>query len=341
MAEKRRRSTGKSTLADVARLVGVSTMTASRALRIPEKVSPDIRDKIDAAVAELGYVPNLQARSLASASSRLVTMVVPSFATPGCSAVSEALQSMLRPQGYSMMLTEANHSAAEESKLIEMLLSYNPAAMVHFSFDSTADAHRLLSQSGLPVIDIGGVHEDSPGISVGVDYAKAIRQLVQKLLSSGYRHPGLLCTQTHNTIFHQLLSGWHSGMLSMNHSPHRVVTSPLQPSFATGHRLLAEIRLTWPELDVLICTTEEVACGAVMACHAAGIAIPDQLAIACIGGGELSAVCSPPLTTVALPFEEMGRIAGNRLLAALNGDEPPLCNELNTTLKMRASTGRL
>ena len=340
MAEKRRRSTGKRTLADVARLVGVSTMTASRALRMPEKVSADIREKIDAAVIELGYVPNVQARNLASASSRLVTMVVPSFATPGCAAVSEALQEVLRPQGYNMMLAEANHSAAEESELIEMLLSYNPAAMVHFNFDNASDAHRLLSNSGLPVIDIGGVHHDSTGISVGVDYAKAIRQLVQNLVDRGYRNLGLLCTQTNSTVFRQLLNGWHSGMLAMNQAPHRVVTSPKPPTFATGHALLAEIRLTWPELDVLICTTEEVACGAIMACHAAGIAIPSQLAIASIGGGQLSAVCSPPLTSVALPYEEMGRMAGKRLLAALNGDEPPVFNELPVTLKMRASTGK-
>lgn len=341
MAEKRRRSTGKSTLADVARLVGVSTMTASRALRMPEKVSLDIREKIEAAVAELGYVPNVQARNLASASSRLITMVVPSFATPGCAAVSEALQQVLNPRGYHVMLAEADYSTAKESELIEMLLSYNPAAIVHFSFDNTADAHRLLSHSGLPVMDIGGVHRESAGISIGVDYAKAIRLLVQHLVESGYRHPGLLCTQTNSTIFRQLLNGWHSGMLALNQSPHRVVSSPLSASFAVGHSLLPEIRMTWPELDVLICTSDEVACGTMMACHAAGIAVPSQLAVASIGGGPLSAVCSPPLTTVALPYEEMGALAGKRLLAALDGDEPTIFNELPAILKPRASSGRL
>ncbi|WP_380182506.1 LacI family DNA-binding transcriptional regulator [Kalamiella sp. sgz302252] len=340
MTEKRRRSTGKSTLADVARLVGVSTMTASRALRMPEKVSSDIREKIDAAIAELGYVPNVQARNLASASSKLITMVVPSFVTPGCAAVSEALQAILRPQGYNVMLAEANHSAAGENELIEMLLSYNPAAMVHFSFDNAEAAHRLLGNSGLPVIDIGGVHHDSAGISVGVDYAKAMRLLVQTLVEKGFRHPGLLCTQTSNTLFRQLLSGWHSGMLAHNLSPHRVVTSPLPPGFAAGHALLPDIRLTWPEIDVLICTTEEVACGAIMACHAAGIAVPSQLAVAGIGSGQLSAVCSPPLTTVALPYDEMGKLAGKRLLAALQGEEPPVWNELPVELKLRASTGK-
>jgi transcriptional regulator with XRE-family HTH domain len=77
--EKRRKNTGKITLAEVAKLVGVSTMTVSRALRMPEKVNPELRTRIEAAVSELGYVPNLQARSLASADSTLVMGVVPFF----------------------------------------------------------------------------------------------------------------------------------------------------------------------------------------------------------------------------------------------------------------------
>ncbi|RCJ54988.1 LacI family DNA-binding transcriptional regulator, partial [Klebsiella pneumoniae] len=66
---KKRRSTGRVTLADVAQLAGVGTMTVSRALRTPEQVSDKLREKIEAAVSELGYLPNLAASSLASASS--------------------------------------------------------------------------------------------------------------------------------------------------------------------------------------------------------------------------------------------------------------------------------
>ncbi|WJV62693.1 LacI family DNA-binding transcriptional regulator [Pectobacteriaceae bacterium CE70] len=340
MREKRRRSTGKSTLADIARLVGVSAMTASRALRVPEKVSPALREKIEAAVAELGYVPNLAASGLASATSRLIIMVVPSFAIPGCAAVSGALQAVLKPYGYNMMVVEANHSSAGESQLIEMLLSYNPAAMVHFNFDNAEDSRRLLVNSGLPVLEVGGVNHETIGVSVGVDYAQAVKALIQMLADTGFRHIGLLCTQISNTIFKQIMNGWHSGMLGMNQSPHRVVTTPHPPTFTTGHQLLPEIRMTWPELDVLICTTDEVACGSMMACHAGGIAIPSQLAIASIGGGNLSAVCSPPLTTIALPYEAMGKLAGEQLLAVLQGDDVEPYHELPAQLIIRASTGK-
>jgi DNA-binding LacI/PurR family transcriptional regulator len=81
--EKRRKGTGKITLTEVAEFVGVSAMTVSRALRMPEKVNPDLRDRIDAAVSQLGYVPNLQARNLASVHSDLILAVVPTFSSPG------------------------------------------------------------------------------------------------------------------------------------------------------------------------------------------------------------------------------------------------------------------
>lgn len=80
---RKRRSTGKVTIADVAQLAGVGTMTVSRALRTPEQVSDKLREKIEAAVHELGYMPNLAASALASASSHTIAMVVPNLAEAG------------------------------------------------------------------------------------------------------------------------------------------------------------------------------------------------------------------------------------------------------------------
>ncbi|WP_437616620.1 LacI family DNA-binding transcriptional regulator [Erwinia sp. V71] len=134
MEGKRRPGTGKSTLADVAKRVGVSAMTVSRALRAPEKVSDSLREKIQQVIAELGYVPNLAASALASASSRLITLVVPSLKTPGCSVIYHTLQQQLLPQGYNILLSEADNANSRGSELIETLLAYNPAAIVQGGF---------------------------------------------------------------------------------------------------------------------------------------------------------------------------------------------------------------
>lgn len=106
---RKRRSTGKVTIADVAQLAGVGTMTVSRALRTPEQVSDKLREKIEAAVHELGYMPNLAASALASASSHTIAMVVPNLAEAGCSEMFAGLQQILQPAGYQIMLAESQH----------------------------------------------------------------------------------------------------------------------------------------------------------------------------------------------------------------------------------------
>ena len=127
---RKRRSTGKVTIADVAQLAGVGTMTVSRALRTPEQVSDKLREKIEAAVHELGYMPNLTASALASASSHTIAMVVPNLAEAGCSEMFAGLQQALQPAGYQIMLAESRHRLDQEEKLLETLLASNIAAAI-------------------------------------------------------------------------------------------------------------------------------------------------------------------------------------------------------------------
>lgn len=106
---KKRRSTGRVTLADVAQLAGVGSMTVSRALRTPEQVSDKLREKIEEAVSQLGYLPNQAASSLASASSNTIAMIVPSLSEAGCAEMFAGLQKVLQPAGYQIMLAESQH----------------------------------------------------------------------------------------------------------------------------------------------------------------------------------------------------------------------------------------
>jgi DNA-binding LacI/PurR family transcriptional regulator len=338
MKAKQRRNSGKSTLADVAKMTGVSTMTVSRVLREPEKVSPQVREKIEAAISELGYVPNLAASNLASSTSRLVTMVVPSMSTPGCAEFSEALYQVLKPKGYNVILAEDHYTAADESKLIEMMLSYNPAAMVMYDFDCSEESNNLLLKSTIPVVQVGATLATPIGINIGTNYGLAIKQLINALALKGYRNIALLCAAHEHHIVQQILSGWHLSILSLNQSPHRVVSSSLPPTVQTGQRLLPDILLNWPELDLLICTSDELASGAIAACHKKGISVPAQLAIAGLGDGDIAQICSPSLTTVAIPYRPMGTQTGKHILAALQGDDVEESVMLPSTLMLRGST---
>lgn len=338
--EKRRKGTGKITLAEVAELVGVSTMTISRALRTPEKVNPELRRRIDAAVTQLGYVPNLQARSLASVRSDLILVVAPAFSSSGFLALSESLQSVLAEQGYTVMLAETGHHGLSNQKALEKILAYNPAAIVLFNIDTVESLTQHFASVDLPVLETGALNRASAGVSVGVDYSRAVQQVVKHLANLSLKNIALLCHPANTTRSHQILSGWNSAMLALNRSPHRVVTTHLPATIDTGITLFKDMMTTWGDLDALICTSEEIACGCMMACHSAGLNVPNTLSVASMGGEALSQACSPALTAIEFPWRDMGVQAGRVLVDLLNGVPVDRFTELPATLKVRASTSR-
>ncbi len=182
---KKRRSTGRVTLADVAQLAGVGSMTVSRALRTPEQVSDKLREKIEEAVSQLGYLPNQAASSLASASSNTVAMIVPSLSEPGCAEMFAGIQKVLQPAGYQIMLAESQHRIEREEKLLETLLSYNLAAAILLTVEHSANVRQWLDNLTIPVLEIGALTDSPIDMNIGIDNVEAMFQLTQTVVGEG------------------------------------------------------------------------------------------------------------------------------------------------------------
>ncbi|EPE1887553.1 LacI family DNA-binding transcriptional regulator [Escherichia coli] len=311
---RKRRSTGKVTIADVAQLAGVGTMTVSRALRTPEQVSDKLREKIEAAVYELGYMPNLTASALASASSHTIAMVVPNLAEAGCTEMFAGLQHVLQPAGYQIILAESRHRLEQEEKLLETLLASNIAAAILLSVEHNSTVRHLLKNASIPVIEIGAIRTDPIDINIGIDNVAAMFELTDMLVQRGYQNIGLLCANQEQWIFQQHLQGWYKAMLRHHMSPNRVINAALPPVFSTGASQLPEFLLAWPELDALVCVSDELACGVLYECQRRRIKVPDELAVVGFGDSDVSKVCQPSLTTMAVPHRKIGLEAGNVLL---------------------------
>ena len=311
---RKRRSTGKVTIADVAQLAGVGTMTVSRALRTPEQVSDKLREKIEAAVNELGYMPNLTASALASASSHTIAMVVPNLAEAGCTEMFAGLQHVLQPAGYQIILAESRHRLEQEEKLLETLLASNIAAAILLSVDHNSTVRHLLKNASIPVIEIGAIRTDPIDINIGIDNVAAMFELTDMLVQRGYQNIGLLCANQEQWIFQQHLQGWYKAMLRHHMSPNRVINAALPPVFSTGASQLPEFLLAWPELDALVCVSDELACGVLYECQRRRIKVPDELAVVGFGDSDVSKVCQTSLTTMAVPHRKIGLEAGNVLL---------------------------
>ncbi len=141
------------TLSAVAKLAGVSSITVSRVVRLPDLVAPQTRGRVEAAMRELGYVPNLVAGSLASSRTSSIGVLVPTIANSIFADTVQGLSDELEPRGYAVILAQSRYDAAREDRMLAALLSRRPEAIIMVGSPATEDGARLLRRAGIPVVE--------------------------------------------------------------------------------------------------------------------------------------------------------------------------------------------
>ncbi|MWP61399.1 LacI family DNA-binding transcriptional regulator [Gilliamella sp. Pas-s25] len=338
---KKRRSTGQVTLFDVAKFAGVGSMTVSRALRSPERVSDKLRKKIQIAIDTLGYKPNVAASLLASANANQVIAVITTKIYDSATRILlNALQASLAQEGYTILIIESYHYLKCESQLLNTLYSHNLKAILLFYVENDDFIRQIARNKTVQVMNIGKQYDELTNLNVGLDDGLAMYMLTEHVIEKGYRYIGLLCANQQHHLFQQRLHGWHKAMLNHHLSTHRIINAAKPANFSTGSELLSDVLLNWPEIDALICTTDELACGVLYECQRRHIRVPYQLAVSGFGDSEFSKVSFPPLTTVTQPSEQIGKYMANLLLNKLR-DETNYQSDLSALTPMIQSRDSL
>src|SRR3954462_11184362 len=146
---------GAPTLFAVAKLAGVSSITVSRVVRLPNLVKPRTRDRVEAAMRELGYVPNQVPGSLASARTSSIGVLVPTIANSIFADTVQGLSHDLERLGYAVILAQSRYDAAREDRMLAALLSRRPEAIIVVGSRATQDGARLRGRAGIPVVETG------------------------------------------------------------------------------------------------------------------------------------------------------------------------------------------
>lgn len=333
---KNRRSLGRVTLADVAKVVGVGQMTVSRALRTPEMVSEPLRRRIEDAVIELGYVPNFSARQLASAEPHNLVIVTSSITAIENTIILSALQKRLAGLELQIVIL-----IADRKSWFQELLNHAPQAIAFLNVECPNDVREWIKNSKIPTVEIGTIKRDPIHLNVGIDSKEAMENMIHFLIKKGYREIGLLSAKQDMVIFKQYLESWHTTLFSKHIDPLMIHHIPEEISFSAGATLFNDALLSWGKIDVLVFLSDQLACGALYESLRRHINIPKDIAIASLGGLEVGNVSYPKLTTIAIPYEQMGIVAGNQLLALLNGKtllNDEMIVKLSTKLVERDST---
>lgn len=336
---KSRRASGRPTLSDVADLAGVGPITVSRALRDPSRVSQELRERIDAAVKQLGYVLNPNARALASQRSDVIGVLIPSITNNVFADVLRGTHDGLSNSSMQVQFGNTHYSAAEEERLLGVFLSQHPAALIVSGIDQTPAARRLLESANCPVVQIMEVGPDPVDMMIGFSHFEGGKSVARHMIETGRRRIAFLGARM-DPRSQRRLAGYSEAMREAGLFEERFVTTTPQPSSITmGAELFARALAAAPELDGVVCNNDDLALGVLFACQRAGIAVPGQIGIAGFNDHEMMAAAYPSITSLRTPRYEIGRRAIAMALAAIAGDDPAeRIVDLGFELKIRESS---
>ncbi len=304
------------TLADVARLADVSEITVSRILRDVGPVAAETRVRVLAAVHEIGYVRNRVAGTLASATSNLIGVVIPSLSNIVFADVLRGIDSALEPSGYRPVVGITGYDTQVEEKLVGSLLAWKPAAMIIVGFEHTAITRRRLDQSRIRIAELMDIDSTPIDLSVGLSHRAAGLATGRHLIGRGYRRFGYVghdwvTDRRARLRFDGLIQALDEAGLTL--ADQRLHDGP--SSTQAGREGLAALLAGPARPDVVVFSNDDMAVGGVFHCLASGIAVKRDLALFGFNGLDIGQALPAPLSTVRSNRFRIGRIAVEQILS--------------------------
>ncbi|MFD9498889.1 LacI family DNA-binding transcriptional regulator [Streptomyces sp. NPDC060035] len=318
MAAARVRSGGRPTLEEVAARAGVGRGTASRVINGSPRVSAQTREAVEAAVAELGYVPNRAARALAGNRTDAIALVVPEsetrfFAEPYFSDIVRGVGAALADTEMQLLLTLAG-SDRERRRLAQYLTAHRVDGVLLVSVHADDPLPDLLEQLGMPSVISGRRHAAEPLPSVDSDNFEGARAAVDHFISRGRSAIATITGRLDVYGAQRRLDGYRKAIAAAGLDPDERLIAPADFSEEGGARAMRELLARRPDVDAVFAASDVMAAGARQVLRESGRRIPDDVGLIGFDDSAVARHMDPPLTSVRQPIEEMGRTMTRVLL---------------------------
>lgn len=327
------------TIIDVARESGVSYSTVSRVLSGFEHVSEDARVKVLKAADRLGYVVNLQARSLAGGRSNVVGVLVPALDNGYILEVARGIDEELNKEGYSLMLYTTHQHGGKESRFVNAIANGLCDGLLLVVPLVPANYLEALHRRKFPFVLVDQADPSNQSATVYATNWQGAYDATTHLISLGHRRIGLIKGRMDLASGVERLEGYKAALLDHQISLDETLIYAgdfFQPTgYNGGHHLLG---LSNPP-TAIFASNDLMAFGTLQAAGERGLRVPDDLSV--IGFDDIphSVMVHPRLTTVHQPLDQMGRVAVRMLLDQIEQpDKPPRHLALGTRLILREST---
>ncbi|MCP2340427.1 LacI family transcriptional regulator [Actinomadura rupiterrae] len=327
------------TMREVAERAGVTKQTVSNVVTGRVRVRPETEARVRAAIAELGYTPNLVARSLATGASRTVGLFVPTVTNAFYSEVVEEAENVLEEHGYHLLLCTTRQDASRAARHMASLASRSVDALLIAGDEGLDDHLPLLADARFPIALCAWETEIPSSLPVvTIDYEQAGHLAGRHLRDLGHERVAVVASlPAHADRLDGFRHAFERDGLTV---PDEMVFPVTDPTAAGGFAAATRALRAHPELTAVFATYDVLAIGALDAARTLGRAVPGSLSV--IGHDDVDEArhVHPSLTTVAIPSRAMARQAIELLLHAIENDRPPVnsLQLLRPTLVPRDST---
>ncbi|MFE2977656.1 LacI family DNA-binding transcriptional regulator [Streptomyces sp. NPDC059258] len=326
MAAARVRSGGRPTLEEVAARAGVGRGTASRVINGSPRVSDATREAVEAAVAELGYVPNRAARALAGNRTDAIALVVPEpetrfFAEPYFSAIVRGVGAALADTEMQLLLTLVGNDR-ERRRLAQYLTAHRVDGVLLVAVHADDPLPELLEQLGMPCVISGARHAAETLPSVDSDNFEGARAAVDHLISRGRSRIATITGRLEVYGAQRRLDGYRAAISAAGLAPDERLIAPADFTEEGGARAMRDLLARRPGLDAVFVASDVMAAGARQVLREADRRIPEDVALVGFDDSVVARHMHPALTSVRQPIEEMGRRMTQLLLDEIAGRAP-------------------
>ena len=299
------------TIKDIAKKVGVNPSTVSRVINGTATISDETKKKIIAAMKELDYHPNIQARSLVNGNTFTIGLVMDArnsdaYANTFFIKSVSAIENVSQRLGYNLLIT--NNSESERGNAVKnLVLEHKIDGIILPVSGITEELVELLTETGFPFVVMGEPDAFYSGRNwIDMDNEEGSRLAVEHLLQCGYRHPVLFIENKDNIFEKKRIGGFIK----------ELENSGLSPSKSSGTDIADQIKAlleSHSEADSIICTNNIVAYHVLLELRKNKISVPEQMGIVTFDNYPLAEYLDPPLTAVDINTYRLGEQAASTL----------------------------
>jgi DNA-binding LacI/PurR family transcriptional regulator len=328
----RSRSGGRPTLEEVAARAGVGRGTVSRVINGSPRVSEATRAAVEAAVAELGYVPNTAARALAANRTDAIALVVPEpetrfFAEPYFSDMLKGVGAELSETEMQLLLIFAGGDR-ERRRLAQYLAAHRVDGVLLVSVHADDPLPDMLAQLEIPAVISGPRSAAETLTSVDSDNYGGGRSAVEHLIGRGRRHIAHITGRPDVYGAQRRVEGYRDALRDAGHKVDDKLIEPGDFTEEGGRRAMTNLLARHPDLDAVFAGSDVMAAGARQVLREKGHRIPDDVALVGYDDSAIARHMDPPLTSVRQPIEEMGRRMIDLLLGEIADRRPSASRDL-------------